>query len=102
MTPEGPQAALLLHKLGELYARQLAVPDKALACFRRALEIDPHHGPSIITLSAMLRARSAWPELVGLAELERDGYRDPHTRALACFQLGQLYEEHLDDREHVE
>lgn len=102
VTPDGPQAALLLHKLGELYARQLAQPDKALACFRRALQIDPHHGPSIITLSAMLRARSAWRELVGLAELERDGYRDPHTRALACFHLGQLYEEHLDDREHAE
>lgn len=98
---ESTQVALL-HKLGELHARQLANLDKATEFLRRALDLDPRHGASLQALSRILRGRAQWRELAALAELERDGFRDPASRALASFQLGLLYEERLDDRAAAE
>ena len=88
---------ILLHRLGELYARQLGDGDRAITCLRRALDVDPQHRPSLGVLTRILRARGAWRELVSLAELERDSFRDPSSRALASFQLGRIHEDHLDD-----
>ncbi|HWB79262.1 MAG TPA: tetratricopeptide repeat protein [Nannocystaceae bacterium] len=99
---EHAQTVLILHKLGELYSRQLGDTERAITVLRRALDLEPQHGPSMQTLARILRQRGQWKELAALAELERDNYRDPGTRALACFQLGQLYEDHLDDRAQAE
>jgi cellulose synthase operon protein C len=101
-SPDHPQTVMILHKLGELYARQLGDVERAITVLRRALDLDPQHGPSMQALARILRTRGQWRELAALAELDRDNYRDPGTRALACFQLGQLYEDHLDDREQAE
>lgn len=88
---------ILLHRLGELHARQLGTADQAIGFLRRALDIDPQHAPSLQLLAKILRARGSWKELVALAELERDSFRDPSSRALASFQLGRIHEDHLDD-----
>ncbi len=101
-TTDHPQTVLILHKLGELYSRQLGDIERAITVLRRALDIEPQHGPSMQALARILRGRGQWRELAALAELDRDNYRDPGTRALACFQLGQLYEDHLDDRAQAE
>ncbi|MBX7084040.1 MAG: hypothetical protein K1X88_32830 [Nannocystaceae bacterium] len=101
-TTDTATQVVLLHKLGELHARHLAAPDRAAEFLRRALDLDPRDPPSLQALSRILRAQHKWRELASLAELERDGYRDPATRALASFQLGLLYEERLDDRAAAE
>ncbi len=88
---------ILLHRLGELHARQLGSADQAVVYLRRALDLDPQHAPSLQLLAKILRSRGAWRELAALAELERDSFRDPASRALASFQLGRLHEDHLDD-----
>jgi len=93
---------ILLHRLGELHARQLGDGDQAVVYLRRALDIDPQHGPSLQLLTRIFRGRGAWKELVALAELERDSFRDPSSRALASFQLGRIHEDHLDDLVHAE
>jgi tetratricopeptide (TPR) repeat protein len=88
---------ILLHRLGELHARQLGDADQAVVFLRRALDLDPQHGPSLQLLTRIFRSRGSWKELVSLAELERDSFRDPSSRALASFQLGRIHEDHLDD-----
>lgn len=94
---EATSQVILLHRLAELHARQLGSVDRAIELLRRALTTDSHHAPSVQLLTRILRARGAWRELATLAELERDGFRDPSSRALASFQLGRIHEDHLDD-----
>ncbi len=100
--PDGAGAVALLHKLGEVHARYLADPEKAIECWRKALDLDPHYGPALQALARMLRDRGEWKALVELVELERDSYRDPQGRALAAFRAGEIYEEHLDDKAQAE
>lgn len=94
---EPANQVILLHRLAELHARHLGSVDRAIEQLRRALATDPHHAPSVQLLSRILRARQSWRELAALSELERDGFRDPSSRALASFQLGRIHEDHLDD-----
>ena len=98
VTSEGPGAVALLHKMGEVHTRFLADADAAIDCFRRALDLDPRHGPTVHALARILREREQWEELVKLAELERDSFKDPASRALASYRAGELYETRLDMR----
>jgi cellulose synthase operon protein C len=98
VTSAGPGAVALLHKMGEVHARFLADSDKAVECFRKALDLDPRHGPTVHALGRILREREQWEELVKLAELERESFKDPGSRALASYRAGEIYETRLDMR----
>jgi tetratricopeptide (TPR) repeat protein len=100
---EDPAAMVsLLHKMGEVYARFLANTDRALECFRDALAIDPRHGPSAQALARLLRERADWKALVELTGNELRHARDTNTQAMAAFRAGEIYEEHLDDKQNAE
>jgi cellulose synthase operon protein C len=98
VTAEGAGAVALLHKMGEVHARFLADTDKAIESFRKALDLEPRHGPTVHALGRILREREQWEELVKLAELERDSFKDPGSRALASYRAGELYETRLELR----
>jgi tetratricopeptide (TPR) repeat protein len=93
--PKGPPAAALLYKMAELCEERIGRDDDALGYYRKAIEADPFHTPSLHGLERKLAERSQWPELVKLIELELSGLTDGEARARTAFHLGEVYEHRL-------
>ncbi|MCA9715702.1 MAG: tetratricopeptide repeat protein, partial [Myxococcales bacterium] len=94
---ESPAAVSLLHSMGALCEEKLGRDSQAIGCYRRAIQIDPRHGPSLHALQRKLRQRGDWKELVDALETELEGLRDKPARALTAYRIGRVYEEHLSD-----
>jgi tetratricopeptide (TPR) repeat protein len=98
-----PQSKVaLLHKTGEVYQRFLTDTDKAVACYRDALTLDPRHGPSAHALERIYAERNDWKALVTLVEAERQHATEPATKQRAAMRAGAIYEERLDDKNSAE
>lgn len=95
VTPRGPAAAALLYKMGELSEERLGNDDEAVACYRRAVEMDPFHEPALHALGKKLSERGQWAELVKLLELELSGLKDDERRAHTAFRMGEVCENRL-------
>lgn len=101
-TERGARTLVLLQRMGEVYLRNLAQPDRAAACFRRALDLDPRYGPAIKSLTEILEKQGQWRAIAVLREREMAESPDPEARTLAAMRAGALYEERLDDIEGAE
>ncbi|MGB8329252.1 MAG: tetratricopeptide repeat protein [Polyangiales bacterium] len=88
----------LLQKMAEISRDRLGSDEDALRYHREAIKIDPAHAPSLQELARQLRERGNWEELVDVLELQLRNSSTAPIRAQAAFLLGQVYEEHLDDR----
>lgn len=88
----------LLQKMAEISRDGLGSDEEALRYHREAIKIDPGHAPSLQELARQLRERGNWEELVDVLELQLRNSSTSEVRARAAFLLGQVYEEHLDDR----
>ena len=97
VAPEASQRVSLLHKMGELCEHQIGDDDRAMGYYRRAVEEDPRHEPSMHALGWRLRARGEYSELAELIDLELEGLEEPSARAQAAYRLGEVCEVHLDD-----
>jgi tetratricopeptide (TPR) repeat protein len=95
LAPKGSTAAALHYKMGELYEERIGKDDEAIAAFRRAVEADPFHSPSLSALTRKLGERGRWEELVKLLELELSGSKDAEVRARTAFRVGEIYENRL-------
>ncbi|MBL9102244.1 MAG: tetratricopeptide repeat protein [Myxococcales bacterium] len=97
ITPPGRAAVALLHTMGNLAEDKVGDDSKAIDCYRRAIAIDPKHGPSLHALERLLGERKAFAEMVDVLELELKGLGDAKARALVAYRIGRAYEEHLGD-----
>ena len=88
----------LLQKMAEISRDRLGSDEDALRYHREAIKVDPAHAPSLQELARQLRERGAWDELVDVLELQLRNSGAARIRARAAFLLGQVYEEHLEDR----
>lgn len=88
----------LLQKMAEISRDRLGSDEDALHYHREAIKVDPGHAPSLQELARQLRERGAWEELVDVLELQLRNSGAARMRARAAFLLGQVYEEHLEDR----
>ena len=88
----------LLQKMAEISRDRLGSDGDALRYHREAIKVDPGHAPSLQELARELRERGAWEELVDVLELQLRNSSAVRVRARAAFLLGQVYEEHLEDR----
>jgi len=102
VTAESSAKVALLHKMGELYAGALAQTERAVACFRQALALDPRHGPSTHQLARILREQGDWAALVRLSEDAIQHASTPADAALAAYRTGEIYEEFLGEKEAAE
>ncbi|MCB9593572.1 MAG: tetratricopeptide repeat protein [Sandaracinaceae bacterium] len=96
LDPKGRGAAALLHKMGQLAEERIGDELRAIDCYKRALDADPRHRPSLSALQRKLTARREHQALVDVLELEVEGAPDGESRARAAYRLGQVYEEHLE------
>lgn len=98
LIPSKARRVALLQKMAEISRDRLGSDDDALRHHREAIKIDPTHSPSLQELARQLRERGAWKELVDVLELQLRNCTTAGGRARAAFLLGQVYEEHLEDR----
>lgn len=98
LIPSKARRVALLQKMAEISRDRLGSDEEALRYHREAIKIDPAHSPSLQELSRQLRERGAWEDLVDVLALQLRNSAVPQARARAAFLLGQVYEEHLDDR----
>src|SRR5690606_38857061 len=68
---------------------------RAIEHYRRALEVDPSHRPSLRALAGRLASRREHAELARVLELTLEGLEDPAARARAAYRVGDVYEQHL-------
>lgn len=95
LTPQGSEAAAILHKMGELCEERIGRDDEALKHYRKAVEHDPTHRPSVRALERLLEERGEHGELVKVLETELSGASDPHVRARIASRIGETYEQRL-------
>ncbi len=95
IAPEGPAAVALLQAMGELCETKLGRESQAISLYRRAVAIDPRHGPSLHALARRLRLRGDWKELVEVLDLELRGLSENKARSLTAYRIGRVYEEHI-------
>jgi tetratricopeptide (TPR) repeat protein len=98
LTSSKSRRVALLQKMAEVSRDRLGNDEDALRYHREAIRVDPSHAPSLQELALQLRERGAWDELVDILELQLRNSGSGEARARAAFLLGQVYEEHLEDR----
>ncbi|HJL14562.1 MAG TPA: tetratricopeptide repeat protein, partial [Sandaracinaceae bacterium LLY-WYZ-13_1] len=94
--PKGAGAPALLHKMGQLAEERIGDEPRAIECYKRALDVDARHRPSLASLTRRLAARRDFTELVRILELELEGLSDAPARARAAYRLGEVHEQHLE------
>ncbi len=85
-----------LTRLGRLYEEEAGLEEAAAEVYREALSYDPHHVPALRALGRLYTRRENWR---GLAELYEREISTLHRRPGSWrrhFQLGELYEWHLE------
>lgn len=83
---EPTRAAALAYELGELCERTLHNEERALASYRRALELDSAHRPNRWALRRVLYRRALWPELERLIDIEIKGATEDAERVDLLFE----------------
>ncbi|MDX2053770.1 MAG: tetratricopeptide repeat protein [Polyangiaceae bacterium] len=95
VTPKGPKAATVLHRIAEVLERLPNRQTEAVASYRSAVEMDPFNQAAHRSLRRKLYELAQWPELVRLLELELSATKEPEERARVCANLGEIFENRL-------
>lgn len=92
----GAAAAALLCKMGEIYEERVGREDAALDAYRRAVQADPRHRPSLAALERKLLALGHHEELIKLLEVEVGSAKTADERARAALRIAEVNEYRLD------
>ena len=85
----------LLHKLAGVYDSQLALPEKAIACYQRAVDIDPENASALDALEQLFQRAENWGELLDVYRRKVEFEDDPDLRQGLRFKIAYLQEEML-------
>ncbi|HEY8495261.1 MAG TPA: tetratricopeptide repeat protein, partial [Myxococcota bacterium] len=83
------EAARLLYRLGHALDEAGLDPERAEACHRRALELEPGFPPALRRLRARCAATGRWSEALALALREAEGVARPTERAALLAEVGE-------------
>lgn len=90
-----------LFEIARLRLEHLDKTEEAIAALRSALDLNPHHIPSLRALEDTLVEQGRYEELVEVIQAEVNRLTDQTARADAYYELGQLVERHLQDGERA-
>lgn len=93
--PKPAAKAALLYKIGQLCEGALGNETEAIGNYRRAIQFDVAHLPSLRALQQLLSRRGDWKELVRLVQMEVAALDSPEAQARAKFRVGEIYENRL-------
>jgi tetratricopeptide (TPR) repeat protein len=92
----GPERAPTWISLGSLYAGPLADPERAAACFDRALEDDPFQTAAVEWGLMLAMASESWETVAELLERRFDLAAGARLRAAIAVEASQIQLHHLD------
>jgi tetratricopeptide (TPR) repeat protein len=93
--PKPHAKAALLFKIGQLCEDALANETEAISNYRKAIQFDGAHLPSLRALQQLLSRRGDWKELVRLVQMEVAALDTPEAQARAKYRVGEIYENRL-------
>ena len=93
--PKPNAKAALLYKIGQLCEGALANEAEAISNYRKAIQFDGAHLPSLRALQQLLQRRGDWKELVRLVQMEVGSLDTPEAQASAKYRVGEIYENRL-------
>jgi len=93
--PKPAAKAALLFRIGQLCEGALANEGEAINNYRKAIQFDGTHLPSLRALQGLLSKRGDWKELVRLVQMEAGALDSPDAQARAKFRVGEIYENRL-------
>lgn len=84
-------------RIGKWYADELCCPEYAIGYYQQVLQLNPYHLVALEFIGELYRGTKQWNELA--AVLERAAKREPDAerQKLLYLELGQLYEDHLQN-----
>lgn len=85
----------LLGQLAGVYDQQLGQADRAIACYQRALELDPESGEALHALHVLYERNERWDELLDVFRRKVALEGDIEARQQLRFQVAYLQEEML-------
>jgi tetratricopeptide (TPR) repeat protein len=93
--PKPAAKAALLYKIGQLCEGALGNETEAVSNYRRAIQFDAAHLPSLRALQHLLSRRGDWKELVRLVQMEVAALDTPDAQSRAKYRVGEIYENRL-------
>ncbi|MGB0679913.1 MAG: tetratricopeptide repeat protein, partial [Polyangiales bacterium] len=99
LTPKGPTAVALLHKMAELCEERIGRDHDATHYYWQAVQIDPGYLPAVRALSRRLRAQGDFTGLARLLQRQLEHSHDDKVKARTAYRLGEVYEEGLQQPE---
>jgi tetratricopeptide (TPR) repeat protein len=99
--PKPAAKAALLFKIGQLCEGALGNETEAISNYRRAIQFDGAHLPSLRALQNLLTRRGDWKELVRLVQMEVGALDSPDAQARTKYRVGELYEHRLGAAEQA-
>ncbi|HEX2688314.1 MAG TPA: tetratricopeptide repeat protein, partial [Kofleriaceae bacterium] len=88
----------LLSRLARVHEQELADIDKAIATYRRILEVEFDNKPAVLALDRLYSATAAWPQLTEVLRREIQLADNDSEIAGLQFRLGQILQDQLGDR----
>lgn len=96
-TTSAPHRVAILHRMGQIAEERLSDGDRAVECYRRALENDATYLPALQALANLYTQRQHWTALVAMHIGEAQSGRDPQRRAAAHARVADIMERSLDN-----
>src|SRR5690242_3053601 len=93
-----PRQVDLYSRLARVWEQELADVTKAIATYRKILDVEFDNKPAVLALDRLYTATAAWPELTEILRREIQLADGDHEVAALQFRLGQVLETQLGDR----
>jgi tetratricopeptide (TPR) repeat protein len=93
-----PRQVDLLSRLARVHEQELGDVDKAIATYRRILDVEFDNKPAVLALDRLYSAIAVWPQLTEILRREIQLAENDDEVAALQFRLGQTLESQLGDR----
>ncbi len=95
------ESTSLYCKLADLWELKFGQIDKAILSFKKALELDQGNSAVLEALHRLCRQSRKWEELIQILHREAKLSKDPSRSAKLYYEIGQLMEENLQDKDRA-
>lgn len=93
------QSIFLLEKIGVLCEQELGDLDRAIAAYKRMLDVESGYLPALRSLGRLYAKTQRWSDLVAINAEEAQIIGDQNQIVALFHRNGEIYETHLDDVE---
>ncbi len=94
-----PREQAAIHcRIGRVHQERLGEPERAIARYREALQVDPGYRPALTRMRKLHASQQQWEVAVQIGEVEAALPMRPEERAALLAEMGTIWLEQLGDR----